>query len=430
MTGERFDRRGVGVLATGHLWADFLQGAIPALLPFLIAEHGYSYGAAGALLLAASLGSSIVQPLFGVASDRFSLPWLMPVGLAIGGAGLAVVGLVDSYAATFAAVVVSGLGVAAFHPEAARWANYASRGERGRGMSFFSLGGNAGFALGPLLMTPAVLAFGLHGTVLALIPLWLAAGLLVRELGRLREHAPAPVARVNGRKPSLGQDEWGPFARLSSVVGLRSAVFFGLQAFVPIYFAVELGTSEAAGNAALSVMLVAGAVGTYVGGRLVDRLGRRPIVVLSMGALAPLLVAFLLVGRWPATALLVAIGFVVIANFSITVVMSQEYLPNRLGLASGITLGAAIGVGGLAAAALGALADATSLTTTMWVIALVPIPAFLIAMTLPPTSVDRELARSVRNFTQAGSNEEREPVLSRVATEGHPARYGDPPRDA
>ena len=391
MSGERFDRRGVGVLATGHLWADFLQGSIPALLPFLIAEHGYSYAAAGALLLAASLGSSIVQPLFGVASDRFALPWLMPLGLAVGGAGLAVVGLVDSYAATFAAVVVSGLGVAAFHPEAARWANYASRGERGRGMSFFSLGGNAGFALGPLLMTPAVLAFGLHGTVLALIPLWLAAGLLIRELGRLRAHAPAPVALENGRKPSLGHDEWAPFARLSSVVGLRSAIFFGLQAFIPVYFAVELGTSEAAGNAALSVMLVAGAVGTYVGGRLVDRLGRRPIVVLSMGALAPLLIAFLLVGRWPATMLLVAIGFVVIANFSITVVMSQEYLPNRLGLASGITLGAAIGVGGLAAAALGALADATSLTTTLWVIALIPIPAFLVALTLPPTDVDRQL---------------------------------------
>jgi FSR family fosmidomycin resistance protein-like MFS transporter len=430
VSGERFDRRGLAVLATGHLWADFLQGAVPALLPFLIAERGYSYGAAGALLLASSIGSSIVQPLFGIASDRLALPWLMPFGLALGGAGLAAVGLTESYGATLAAVMVGGLGVAAFHPEAARWANYASRGQRGRGMSFFSLGGNAGFALGPLLVTPAVLAFGLHGTLLAVIPLWLAAGLLARELGRLREHAPAPVARENGRKVSLGTDEWGPFARLASVVGLRSAVFFGLQAFVPIYFAVELGTSEAAGNAALGVMLVAGAVGTYVGGRLVDRLGRRPIVVLSMGALAPLLVAFLLVGRWPATVLLVAIGFVVIANFSITVVMSQEYLPNRLGLASGITLGAAIGVGGLAAAALGALADHTSLTTTLWVIAVIPIPAFLLAMTLPPTEVDRELARSVRQFTQAERNDDQVPVLSQAATEGHSARHGDPPRDA
>jgi FSR family fosmidomycin resistance protein-like MFS transporter len=219
VSSDRFDRRGVGVLAAGHLWADFLQGAIPALLPFLIAERGYSYGAAGALLLASSLGSSIVQPVFGLASDRLALPWLMPAGLALGGAGLAVVGLTESYAATAAAVTVSGLGVAAFHPEAARWANYASRAQRGRGMSMFSLGGNAGFALGPLLVTPAVLAFGLPGTLLAAIPLWLAAGLLLAELGRLRAHAPAAPRMENGHQAKAGHDEWGPFARLASVVG-------------------------------------------------------------------------------------------------------------------------------------------------------------------------------------------------------------------
>ena len=176
------------------------------------------------------------------------------------------------------------------------------------------------------------------------------------------------------------------------MVGLRSVVFFGLQAFIPVYFARELGTSEAGGNAALSVMLVAGAVGTYVGGRLVDRLGRRVIVVGSMASLGPLLLLFMLAPRWPATLLLVGIGFVVIANFSITVVMGQEYLPNRLGLASGITVGAAIGFGGVAAAALGALADETSLVTAMWVIAAVPWVAVLIAWTLPPTEHDRRLA--------------------------------------
>ena len=400
MSEERFDRRGVGVLATGHLWADFLQGAIPALLPFLIAEHGYSYGAAGALLLAASLGSSIVQPLFGVASDRFSLPWLMPLGLAIGGAGLAVVGLVDSYAATFAAVVVSGLGVAAFHPEAARWANYASRGERGRGMSFFSLGGNAGFALGPLLMTPAVLAFGLHGTVLALIPLWLAAGLRSASSAGCAARARPGGARERPQAVA-GARRMGP-VRPALVRG-RPALRDLLRppGVHPGLLRRRAGDERGGRQRRAERDAGRGRGGDLRRRPAVDRLGRRPIVVLSMGALAPLLVAFLLVGRWPATVLLVAIGFVVIANFSITVVMSQEYLPNRLGLASGITLGAAIGVGGLAAAALGALADATSLTTTLWVIALIPIPAFLIALTLPPTSVDRELARSVRAFTSA-----------------------------
>jgi MFS transporter, FSR family, fosmidomycin resistance protein len=390
MKGDR-DRRGLAVLATGHLWADFLQGSIPALLPFLIAQRGYTYAAAGALVLASSVGSSLVQPLFGVVSDRFALPWLMPAGLFLGGAGLASVGWTETYPATVAAVAVSGLGVAAFHPEGARYANYVSRGERGRGMSMFSLGGNAGFALGPLLVTPAVLAFGLHGTLFALIPLWLGAGLLAAELRRLKTFAPDLKGGSSNGNGSRPQDAVGPFARLASVVGLRSVVFFGLQAFVPVYFAHRLGTSEAAGNFALSVMLVAGAGGTYVGGRLMDRIGRRVILVGSMAALGPLLVLFLLAGRWPATALLLAIGFVVISNFSVTVVMGQEYLPSRLGLASGITLGAAIGVGGLAAAGLGALADATSLDTTMWVIALTPLPALLIALTLPPTPTDRRL---------------------------------------
>ena len=385
------DRRGLAVLATGHLWADFLQGSIPALLPFLIAQRGYSYAAAGTLVLASSIGSSLIQPLFGLASDRLAWPWLMPAGLFVGGAGLATVGWTETYPATVAAVAVSGLGVAAFHPEGARYANYVSREERGRGMSMFSLGGNAGFALGPLLMTPAILAFGLHGTALALIPLWLGAALLAVELRRLRTFAPATPGGASNGNGSRRQDAWGPFARLGSVIGLRSVVFFGLQAFVPVYFAHQLGTSEAAGNAALSVMLVAGACGTYVGGRLMDRIGRRVILVGSMAALAPLLVLFLLAGRWPAMLFLVAVGFVVISNFSVTVVMGQEYLPNRLGLASGITLGAAIGFGGLAAAALGELADRTSLETTMWVIALTPLPALLIALTLPPTSTDRRL---------------------------------------
>jgi MFS transporter, FSR family, fosmidomycin resistance protein len=131
--------------------------------------------------------------------------------------------------------------------------------------------------------------------------------------------------------------------------------------------------------------------------------GRRVILVASMGALSPLLVAFLLAGRWPATALLIAIGFVTIANFSVTIVMGQEYLPNRLGLASGVTMGAAIGAGGLAAAALGALADHTSLTTTLWVVALIPIPAFLVALTLPPTAIDRRLQadRADRALTES-----------------------------
>src|SRR5205823_14056535 len=137
-----------------------------------------------ALGLAATISSRVIQPLFGHLSDRISLPWLMPLGPALGGLGVALAGLAPSYALTFAAVVVSGLGVAAFHPEGSRFANYVSGARRASGMSLFSVGGNIGFALGPVVVTPLLLAFGLHGTVFLIVPTWLMAAVLLHELPR------------------------------------------------------------------------------------------------------------------------------------------------------------------------------------------------------------------------------------------------------
>src|SRR4051794_2571457 len=160
----------MSVLALGHLVADMCQGAVPALLPFLIDSRGYSYAAASGLVLAATVSSSIIQPLFGHFADRRSLSWMMPAGVFVAALGMAGVGLLDAHALTFAAIVVSGIGVACFHPEASRFANYVSGTKRASGMSLFSLGGNVGFALGPVLVTPAVLVFGLPGTLVMLVP--------------------------------------------------------------------------------------------------------------------------------------------------------------------------------------------------------------------------------------------------------------------
>ena len=139
-----FDRRAMAGLSAGHLFTDLNQGAVAALLPFLIADRGISLAAAGAILFAATVSSSIVQPLFGIFSDRRPLPALMPLGVLLAGCGMAIVGLATSYTLILLCVVLSGVGVAAFHPEAARFANYVSGSGRARGMSFFSVGGNAG----------------------------------------------------------------------------------------------------------------------------------------------------------------------------------------------------------------------------------------------------------------------------------------------
>jgi MFS transporter, FSR family, fosmidomycin resistance protein len=378
----KLDRRGLAALASGHAAADLCQGSVPALIPFLIAQRGYSYGAAGALLLAVTVGSSIIQPLFGAVSDRLSLWWLMPVGVMLAAIGIAGAGVAPNFALTAAAVGVGGLGVAAFHPEGARYANYASGSRRGTGMSLFSVGGNAGFALGPALVTPAVLLLGLSGTLaVAVLPV-LAALVLLFEVPHLRART-ADAARAV-RKQSDGSDDWGAFSRLTAAVSVRSGVYFGLQSFVPVWFIHHYGASEAAGNAALTAMLVAGAVGTLVGGRLVDRIGRRRVLVGSMALQLPLLLLFMAArGGVLAGIDLALIGFVTIMSFSVTVVMGQEYLPHRIGIASGVTLGFAIGVGGVAAALLGLLADHAGLPTVMWTIALLPIAGTAIALTLP-----------------------------------------------
>lgn len=374
------DRRGIAMLSAGHVCVDMCQGAVPALLPFLIAHRGYSYGSASALVLAATVSSSIVQPLFGLASDRRSLTWLMPGGLVLAGVGIALAGLVHTYALTFGAITLSGIGVAAYHPEASRYANYVSGARRATGMSLFSVGGNAGFALGPILVTPLILLLGLGGTAGLLVFPLAAAAAFLHELPRLRGFRPLPGA---ARHADGGPDRWGAFARLGLAVTVRSVVYFGLLTFVPLYFVSNLHTSKASGNAALSAMLVAGALGTLVGGRLADRVGTRRVFAVSMGLAAPLIVGFLLVGPLAGAVLVALIGGVTIATFSVTVVIGQALLPGRVGVASGVTLGLSIGMGGIAASLLGLLADAHGVRSVIELLAPLPLLALLLALTLP-----------------------------------------------
>jgi FSR family fosmidomycin resistance protein-like MFS transporter len=377
------DKRGLFVLAGGHVSVDLCQGAVPALLPFFIAQHGWSYGQAAALVLAATIGSSVVQPAFGHWADRVSVPWLMPGGVAVAIVGIAFAGVLPSYAAVFAAITISGLGVGAFHPEAARFANYVSGSRRATGMSMFSLGGNIGFALGPAIVTPAVLLLGLPGT-LVVLPLGLVVAVVVaRENERLRTFQPG-----GGGPPGDpgAPAAWGPFARLGGAITARSAVYFGLQTFIPLWLVDHLGASKALGNAALISMLAAGALGTLLGGRLADRIGRRPVLIGSMALQLPLLVALLAVGPAGAIAVAALIGMVTIATFSVTVVMGQEYLPGRVGLASGVTLGLAIGLGGVWASILGVVADSFGLTTVMDIIAILPLAGLALALSLPRTA--------------------------------------------
>jgi FSR family fosmidomycin resistance protein-like MFS transporter len=395
------DRRAISLLSAGHACVDLCQGAIPALLPALIAAQHLSYAAAAGLVFAATAASSVIQPLFGHFADRLQIPWLMPVGVLIAGSGLALASVAPGYWLIALCMCTSGIGVAAYHPEAARVTHYIAGNRKATGMSMFSVGGNIGFALGPLMMTALLVVSGLKGTPAIMVPLGATALLLflsARRMSVVREET-----LIQNKTEERRSDAWWPFFRLTSALTCRSMVFYGLNTFLPLYWIVVLHQSQAAGGIALSVLLLVGLSGTLLGGRLADRYGRRLVVLTALGMLAPSLLLFPLVSpRSPvlAVAMLVPLGLALFAPTSVMIVMGQEYLPNRVGTASGVTLGLAVSVGGIAAPVLGRVADVYGLPIMLASLASLAFVGFGCACTLPRTSTNVQFAQ-----VPAGSQE-------------------------
>ena len=270
-------------------------------------------------------------------------------------------------------------------------------------MSYFAVGGNLGYALGPLITTPVVLTLGLSATPLIAIPGLIAAALITRELPRVRRHLHAGEQTVKqaSRIPAEKQ-AWTPFWRLVAVIVMRSVPFFALVALVPIYLLRHFHTNAWLAGFALTLMLFGGAAGTLVGGRCADLFGRKKVMIGAMVPLTLLLLLLRYVGLTEFIVVLVGVGLTLEGPFSTTVLLGQEYLPGRVGLASGVTYGLAIGLGGMLGSALGALADATSVS---FVISLMPIFAALaVVLTISlPKPADALLAARQAHDDAAGS---------------------------
>src|SRR5439155_23199792 len=253
----------MAALSSGHCATDFANGALPALLPFFVDKFDLSYTLAAAAVLASAVSSSIVQPLSGLWSDRRGAIWLLPGGVALAGIGIALASVAPSYWLVLVWVVVSGLGVAAFHPEGSKFAAFVGGRRRASAMSLFSIGGNLGFAFGPIVATPLVLVFGLEGGLLLAVPCLAVAVALLALVPFLGSFAPERGQQVRSEDP----DRVGALGLLPGVIAFRSVSWFALITFVPLW-EVSLGHSKAHGNHLLSLMLLAGGLGTLVAGPL------------------------------------------------------------------------------------------------------------------------------------------------------------------
>ena len=245
------------------------------MIPFLTDKFHLSYALAAMLLLSATVSSSLVQPLFGLWSDRSGALWLIPGGVALAAVGIGGAAVSPVYPVVVVLVFAGGLGVAAFHPEGAKFAAYASGQKRASGMSYFNIGGNAGYALGAFATGQLVVWLGLVGGLLAMAPVFVVALGLVRAVSYISSLKP----EVGVASLRRGDDRRHAMTVLGVVIALRSVAWFTLLAFVPLW-EVSLGHSKADGNRLLFLMLLAGALGTLILGPVADRIGlRRTLVV-------------------------------------------------------------------------------------------------------------------------------------------------------
>ncbi len=386
LTGPgRIDRPAITGLFFGHMAADFIQGAVPALIVFFQPMFGLSYLEAAAIVLAATVSSSLAQPLFGLWSDRREALWLLPVGLVVGGVGLSLAIIAPTFPLLLLAVFVSATGVGAFHPEAAKYAGYAGAGQIGRSVSVFSLGGNIGLALGPIAASILVLGFGLDSAILLGVPPLVIAFILHRQRHHFATLRPAPRSAGSARPATQN----GALILLLAVVALRSLAFYGLFTFVPLW-EISLGRSADYATLLLSLILTAGAFGTIICGYFADRIGGQRVLLFALAATGPLIAVYVLAGGVLGAAAVILAGAMTVGTFTITTSLSQQYMPGRVAMAAGLSMGFSIGLGGVAAIALGSVADTFSLYSALIVVAVGAVLAAVLAVALPA-------ARSITN---------------------------------
>ena len=370
----------IALLSVGHFVVDLNQGSLPALLPVLKSAHQLSYAAVAMIVLAGNVASSIVQPVFGYFADQTARRWMLPASVLLTGAAFAALGLVPGYAAILALVVAMGLGVAAYHPEAYKTATNVAGERKATALSWFSLGGNVGVALGPPVITALVTVAGLMGSLGLLVPTLIASLLLLAVLPSFSQSvAPRAAAAAAARGVNM------PYAMaiLILVVTIRSWTTLGFTTFVPFYYIDILGADPRLVGPLLFVFLGAGAVGTVIAGPFADRWGPRAFMQWVLLAALPFGALFLLTRGVLAFVMLGIFGALLTSSFTVSVVLGQAYLPRNAGMASGLIVGFAIGAGGLGVTALGWVADRYGLPAALWISALTPLLAVVATRFLP-----------------------------------------------
>jgi len=373
----------LGALGLCHLLNDMLQSVIPAVYPILKNSYHLDFGQIGLITLTSQLTASLLQPVVGLVTDRRPMPYSLPVGMAFTLAGLLLLSVAPSFVVILCSVALVGVGSSVFHPESSRVVRMASGGRHGLAQSIFQVGGNFGTSLGPLLAAFIVLPAGQRSIA------WLSAGALVAILIMLRVSAWYKAHRKTPGKSRTSVRDHHPdlssrkiTASLAILVALVFSKFFYLVSLTSYYtffliqkFHVDVKTAQIY----LFVFLGAVAAGTIIGGPVGDRIGRKYVIWVSILGVLPFTLPLPYVNLFWTGILTVIIGVVLASAFTAIVVYAQDLVPGKVGTVSGLFFGLAFGMGGIGAALLGQLADATSITFVYRICSFLPAIGLLTA---------------------------------------------------
>ena len=353
-----------------HCINDLATAVVPALLPIFQKDMNLNYTQLGVIVFVATILASFLQPVIGIYADKKQSPYMLPLGAILVMLGILGISKSHSYAMVLLMVALIGLGSAIFHPEASRAAHAAAGPRRGLGQSIFQVGGNFGQSLGPLTVAWIFLPFGQGGALgFAAFPL---IGLVLLLI--IARWYKANGAQIKKRASEMtGNPRYGALAVLVIITIARSWINSGIGTFLPLYLINEQGKTIETAQYYTFVFLLAGAIGTFLGGMASDWFSKKKILMFSMiGAVPFTLLVPLIDGFW-AYVNIFLLGLISLSSFAVTVVYGQQLVPNKIGFVSGLMIGFAIGAGGIGATVLGKLADSVGIVTVIELLAIFPI---------------------------------------------------------